>query len=175
MRRDDNVMRLAAAQPSPREPQRAGSDQWADHHAMAVAPAAMDLIFIEGFEGETVIGIDPGELHTPQPLRIDVVAGLPRSGACISDHIVDTIDYGAVRAALRDLMQTHGVQLLEAFAERIAQLLIGQFGAHWVRVKVVKPRKFGDVEAVGVAIERWRARPGHDSLLDWMGRGLIPS
>jgi len=31
----------------------------------------MDLIVIEGFTGETVIGIHETELHRPQPLVID--------------------------------------------------------------------------------------------------------
>lgn len=123
----------------------------------------MDLIFIEGFEGETVIGINKDELTLPQPVRIDLVAGLPRSRACETDRIADTIDYGAVHDALTRLLASHKVQLLEALAESIANLLIGTFGAHWVRVVLVKPRKFANVSAVGVAIERRRhAGTQHD-------------
>jgi dihydroneopterin aldolase len=117
---------------------------------------AMDLIFIEGFEGQTVIGINKDELSRPQPVRIDIVAGLPRSRACETDRIGDTIDYGAVHEALTGLLATHKVKLLEALAEAIADLLIDTFGAHWVRVVLVKPRKFANVSAVGVAIERRR-------------------
>jgi dihydroneopterin aldolase len=116
----------------------------------------MDLIFIEGFEGQTVIGINKDELNLPQPVRIDLVAGLPRSRACDTDRIGDTIDYGAVHEALTQLLATHRVKLLEALAESIADLLIGTFGAHWVRVVLVKPRKYVNVSAVGVAIERRR-------------------
>ena len=116
----------------------------------------MDLIFIEGFEGETVIGINTDELTLPQPVRIDLVAGLPRSRACETDRITDTIDYSAVHGALTRLLASHKMQLLEALAEAIANLLIDTFGAHWVRVVLVKPRKFDNVAAVGVAIERRR-------------------
>ncbi len=117
---------------------------------------ALDLVFIEGLLCETVIGIYSSELHRPQPLRIDLAAGVPQSPACHSDRIVDTIDYGRVREALLTLMQTHRVKLLEALAEAIAQMLLNDFGAHWVRVAVAKPRKCDDVEAMGVAIERRR-------------------
>jgi dihydroneopterin aldolase len=117
---------------------------------------ALDMVFIEGFEGETVIGIDPQELHATQPVKIDLWAGVPRSLACDTDHIVDTIDYGKVVCALRALLADHGVQLLEALAETIAQMLLVDFGAQWVRVAVVKPRKFEDVVNVGVCIERGR-------------------
>jgi 7,8-dihydroneopterin aldolase/epimerase/oxygenase len=83
-----------------------------------------------------------------------VHAGLPRSRACDTDRIVDTIDYGVVRERLLRLLAEHQLKLLEALAETIADILIGEFGASWVRVKVVKPQKFDDVQAVGVQIER---------------------
>lgn len=119
----------------------------------------MDVIFIDGFVGHTVIGIHDSELHTPQAVRIDLQAGLPRSRACDTDRIGDTIDYGVVRARLLRLLAEHRLQLLEAFAETIADILIAEFGAAWVRVRVTKPRKFDDVEAVGVQIERAATRP----------------
>jgi dihydroneopterin aldolase len=118
------------------------------------ADEPLDLVFIEGFQGETVIGIHSSELHRPQPLRIDLVAGIPRAAACRTDRITDTIDYGRVREALQALMLTHRVKLLEALAETIAQMLLKDFGAHWVRVRVAKPNKYDDVQAMGVAIER---------------------
>lgn len=139
---------------------------------------ALDLVFIEGFEGQTIIGIHQGEFDTPQPLRIDIVAGTPPTPASHTDEIADTIDYSRVLLALRDLMEHHGVKLLEALAERIARMLLDDFGAHWVRVRVVKPRKFPDAEAVGVTIERRRTPPPaggpHANVLSLLGRGLIP-
>jgi 7,8-dihydroneopterin aldolase/epimerase/oxygenase len=144
-------------------------------------PAArMDLIFIEGFTGQTVIGIHDAELQRPQTLRIDLHAGVPRARACDTDAIADTIDYSRVRERLLRLMREHRLQLLEAFAEQIAGILIGEFGAHWVRVKVVKPQKFDDVDAVGVQIER-RAADGPAgrsqraaAVLHLIGSGMVP-
>ena len=150
-------------------------------------PTPLDLIFIEGFVGETVIGIHASELHQPQPLLIDVHAGLPRARACDTDRIADTIDYGVVCERLRRLLVEHRVQLLEAFAETIADILIGEFGASWVRVKVVKPKKFADVQAVGVQIERLapvpqdmprtmpQDRPSRAAaVLHLLGSGMVP-
>lgn len=149
-------------------------------HAQARAPA-LDLIFIEGLAGQTVIGIHDNELHQPQPVCIDLQAGLPRARACDTDRIADTIDYSVVHARLMRLLAEHRLQLLEAFAEAIADILIDEFGAHWVRVKVVKPRKFDNVQAVGVLIERqagerapgtpaWRGAP----VLRLIGSGMVP-
>ena len=143
-------------------------------------PAAgpMDVIFIEGFVGQTVIGIHDSELHVPQPVRIDLRAGLTRSRACDTDRIGDTIDYGLVRARLLRLLVEHRLQLLEAFAETIADILIAEFGAAWVSVKVTKPRKFDDVEAVGVQIEReapaMLPSTRHAAVLHLLGSGLVP-
>ncbi|HXF47163.1 MAG TPA: dihydroneopterin aldolase [Burkholderiaceae bacterium] len=135
----------------------------------------LDLIFIEGLQAQTVIGIHDNELQVPQTVSIDLAAGVPRALACSTDRLGDTIDYGAVRAAVLQLLQTHRVQLLEALAEQIAQLLLERFGAHWVRVVAVKPRKFDDVDAVGVALERRRdPRQREASVLHLIGSGMVP-
>lgn len=141
---------------------------------------ALDLIFIEGLRGETVIGIHDTELHRPQPLVIDLVVGLPRARACGTDRIADTVDYSVVRERLQRLLREHRLQLLEAFAESVTGILIDEFGAHWVRVKVVKPRKFDDLEAVGVQIERWAGPPAPQApqraaaVLHLIGSGMVP-
>ncbi|SAL14256.1 Dihydroneopterin aldolase [Caballeronia terrestris] len=133
----------------------------------------MDIVYIEGLTGRTVIGIDKSELHEPQPVRMSLAIGVPAIRACTTDRIEDTINYAAVREALHALLASHGVQLLEALAEKIAQLLIADFGAHWVRVSLAKPAKFDDVESVGVLIERRRAR-GMATYAS-LGEGLIPN
>jgi dihydroneopterin aldolase len=150
--------------------------------ASAVSAAEpMDLIFVEGLVGQTVIGIHHTELHHPQAVVIDVHAGLPRAGACDTDRIADTIDYGVVCERLRRLLREHRLQLLEALAETIAEILLQEFGACWVRVKLVKPRKFDDVQAVGVQIERTARGAGKAaacgrsaSVLQLIGSGMVP-
>ncbi|WP_085315715.1 dihydroneopterin aldolase [Derxia lacustris] len=148
----------------------------------ASANGPLDIVYIEGFTGETVIGIHDDELHRTQPVRIDIAAGVARALACDTDRIGDTIDYSVVRSVLLDLLREHRFQLLEALAERVAQILLVDFGARWVRVGVAKPRKFDDVEAVGVIIERSQpaerapvaAARGDGSVLSLIGAGLIP-
>jgi dihydroneopterin aldolase len=137
----------------------------------------MDVIFIDGLQAQTIIGIHQNELHQTQPVRIDIAAGLPRSLACRTDRIGDTIDYSALRSALLHLLATHNLQLLEALAEEMARLTLEDFGAWWVRVVLVKPGKFEDVDAVGVAIERRReVRPReHGSVLTLIASGLVPA
>jgi 7,8-dihydroneopterin aldolase/epimerase/oxygenase len=143
--------------------------------AAAPAQAVLDIVYIEGFTGTTVIGIDDDELHAPQPVRLDLAIGMPSIRACHTDRIGDTVNYAAVHGALHALLATHKVRLLEALAEQIAQLMIGTFGAHWVRVSLSKPAKFDDVSAVGVLIERRRdAARGMWRAWGALGEGLIP-
>ncbi|WOD15344.1 dihydroneopterin aldolase [Paraburkholderia kirstenboschensis] len=140
-------------------------------------PKRMDIVFIENFIGQTIIGIDSSELHVPQPVRMNLAIGVPAIRACTTDRIEDTINYAAVRSALHALLESHGVRLLEALAEAVARLLITDFGAHWVRVSLAKPAKFDDVAAVGVQIERQRSdMPIAGGLASYasLGEGLIP-
>lgn len=143
----------------------------------AASPAtglpALDLVLIEGFTGQTIIGIHASELHCPQPLCIDLQAGLLHARACDTDRIADTIDYAAVRERLHRLLAEHRLQTLEALAEAIAAILIGEFGAAWTRVKVRKPHKFDDVQAVGVQIERRAPRAEHPALR-LIATGMVP-
>jgi dihydroneopterin aldolase len=142
-------------------------------------PARMDIVFIENFIGQTVIGIDSSEQHVLQPVRMNLAIGVAAIRACTTDRIEDTINYAAVRSALHALLASHGVHLLEALAEAVARLLITGFGAHWVRVSLAKPAKFDDVAAVGVQIERRRgdiAQAGAEPA--WyasLGAGSIPN
>jgi dihydroneopterin aldolase len=139
--------------------------------------APLDLVFIDGFIGHTVIGIHESELHLPQAILIDVCAGVSRALACDTDRIADTIDYGELRVRLQRLMAEHGVQLLEALAEQVAHIALVEFGAQWVRVRIAKPRKFDDTAAVGVMIERRRdalPAPTRSANLRLIGAGLVP-
>lgn len=149
-----------------------------DRQPAAAGPEPLDLVFIEGLSGRTVIGIHESELHEAQPVTIDLCVGVPRVRACVSDRIADTIDYGALRERLHRLLREHRAQLLESLAEQVARIALDEFEAHWARVRIVKPRKFADTAAVGVSIERRRTVPGapasRAATLRLIGRGLVP-
>ena len=149
-----------------------------DAPSTAMPSGRMDIVFIENFVGQTIIGIDSSEQHVPQPVRMNLAIGVPAIRACTTDRIEDTINYAAVRSALHGLLASHGVRLLEALAEAVARLLITEFGAHWVRVALAKPAKFDDVSAVGVQIERQRSDMPQTGAgftgYALLGTGLIP-
>lgn len=116
----------------------------------------MDLIFIHDFRLDISVGINEWEQAMSQPIRLDLDIGLPGSGAGLSEDLADTIDYGAVVARIEALVAERRFALLEALAERIARLVLDEFGAPWVRVRVAKLGILKGVQRLGVVIERER-------------------
>lgn len=114
----------------------------------------MDIIFIETLRLETQVGIYPRERAAPQAVEIDLQIGVSTASAGASDDIRDTIDYSTVVERLRADLSHHPFNLLEALAEHVATLLLEEFGASWVRVRVAKLGMMRGVAKVGIIIER---------------------
>ena len=117
-------------------------------------PEGMDIVFLDGLTTKTVIGIKKHELYDPQSIRVNIAIGIRQNQACQTDQIKDTINYSDVRRAVKLLVVHHRFKLLERFTEAIAQLILNDFNADWVRVSVAKTAIYDDVEAVGMMIER---------------------
>ena len=122
----------------------------------------MDTLFLHGLKAETLIGVYDWERQQRQTLLLDVDIGTDARPAGHSDNIDDTIHYGDVAEALRHNLAQQQFLLLEALAEHVAQFFLDDFGALWVRVRVVKPGILAQVREVGVQIERSRAANGVD-------------
>jgi dihydroneopterin aldolase len=116
----------------------------------------MDTILIRDLRVEVLIGIHRREKHVPQTVSIDLDIGIPSEKVFASDRVADTIDYEQVALGIRKLASSGHFRLVETFAERIARLVTGEFGAPWVRVSASKIGILPNVKFVGVAIERRR-------------------
>jgi len=114
----------------------------------------MDIIFLEQVKVQTKLGVPAWERMLPQTIILDIEIGYDLSNACKSDAIADTIDYGAVVERIRDTLNTHSFQLVEALAEHVCQLILADFGALRVKIKVAKPGILPELKALGVTIER---------------------
>jgi 7,8-dihydroneopterin aldolase/epimerase/oxygenase len=114
----------------------------------------MDIIFIESLRVDTLIGIYPRERAARQTIEIDLQIGASTASAGASDNIRDTIDYAVVVDRLRADLAANHFKLLEALAEHVATLLLEEFGAQWVRVRIAKLGTQRGVSRVGIVIER---------------------
>lgn len=115
----------------------------------------MDKIFLHGMKAETLIGLYDWERGQKQTLVLDVVVGI-REKSAAGDDIGDTVHYADLCEAIRSSLKNQQFLLLETLAEHVAGLILSDFGALWVRVRIVKPGILPDVREVGVEIERSR-------------------
>jgi dihydroneopterin aldolase len=89
-------------------------------------------------------------------VSIDLEIGLPGTAVFKSDKVADTIDYEQVALKIRALAADGHHRLVETLAERIARLLLEEFGAPWVKVSVAKIGILANAKFVGVTLERKR-------------------
>ncbi len=114
----------------------------------------MDSIFLEQVKLKVKLGVPAWERVLPQTILLDISMDYDLAAAGKSDAIADTIDYGEVIGRLNDSLQASQFQLVEALAEHVCQLILKEFGAKRVTVKVAKPGILPGVKALGVVIER---------------------
>ncbi len=116
----------------------------------------MDAIVFRDLRVEALIGIHKRERHAAQTLSIDLEIGLPGTVVFKSDKVSDTIDYAQVALKVGALAGSQHFRLVETLAERIARLLLDEFGAPWVKISVAKIGILPNAKFVGVTIERKR-------------------
>ncbi|KQQ55458.1 dihydroneopterin aldolase [Pseudomonas sp. Leaf129] len=114
----------------------------------------MDRVFIEGLEVDTVIGAYDWERDIRQCLRLDLVFAWDNRPAAAGDDLTLALDYATVSQRIQAFAAQARFELVETFAERLAQLLMSEFGIPWLRLKVTKPGAVVAAQGVGVEIER---------------------
>jgi dihydroneopterin aldolase len=123
---------------------------------------ADDRILLSGMRFHARHGVSDEERAEAQPFRVDleVTLDLRRPGA--SDRLEDTVNYSALFAAVREVMEGEPRHLLEALAEEIASRVLGAFSIEAVRVHVTKlrpPIKGAALDGAAVEVYRRRESP----------------
>lgn len=114
----------------------------------------MDFVFIEELRLETLIGAYDWERHRRQTIQLDLEIGLRGQDAAHSDDVADAVDYGKVAERLRRLAAESQFTLIETLAETVAGIVLGEFHAAWVKVRVSKLGMMRDAKRVGIVIHR---------------------
>jgi len=129
------------------------TDTPSPRHARAGTP---DRIVVNGLVVDTFIGLHHFEREAPQRVRFDIeidtvddYADRVRSGGFVS--YADVVEFVEARAASGD-----HVELVETWAEDVADFALRNELAAAVRVTVQKLDIFDAADGVGVAIERTR-------------------
>ena len=116
----------------------------------------MDVIFLSGLTTECIIGIWDWERRVKQKIVIDLEMAADVRRAAATDHIEDTLDYKKVAKRLLQFVSESQFQLVETLTDRIAGLVITEFGVPWVRVRLNKQGAIRGSRDVGILIERRR-------------------
>lgn len=116
-----------------------------------------DTIFIRGLEIECIIGFIDWERRVKQKVVLDLELPVDCARAARADDVADTLDYKQVVDQVSALVAGSEFMLVETMAQRVAELILNNFGVEWVRVTVNKPGAIRGLRDVGVSLERHRA------------------
>jgi 7,8-dihydroneopterin aldolase/epimerase/oxygenase len=108
------------------------------------------------------VGVLPFEQEQDQPLEVDVDVLCDLRAAGASDDLADTVDYGAVCAAVEQAAGAGPVALLERLADRLATAVLAldrRIEGVDLVVRKLRPPVPQQLATAGVRCVRWRHGP----------------
>jgi dihydroneopterin aldolase len=119
-----------------------------------------DAIELRGLRVLGTHGVLPEEQERAQPFEVDLDLEVDLRQAGQSDALADTVDYGAVTAAIVAVVTGPHAALLEHLAERIAAAALTTGAPHatavTVKVRKARPPVPFELASAGVTIHRRR-------------------
>ena len=118
-----------------------------------------DRLVLRGLRVTALCGALPEERERPQPFELDIEIGADLVPGGQTDDLGDTIDYGGVCAAVAAAAEAEQFTLMEAMAQRAAEVCLGvDQRAQWVTVEVrkLRPPVPQQLSTSGVRITRRR-------------------
>lgn len=114
----------------------------------------MDKIFLNGLTVECIVGIWDWERQVKQTVVLDIEMVTDIRRAAATDRIEDTLDYKKVSKRLLAFVGESQYQLVETLTERVAEIIVKEFGVSWVKVTLNKRGALRGSRDVGIIIER---------------------
>ena len=113
-----------------------------------------DIVYVRDLRIETVIGIYDWERQIKQTVVIDLDMASDIAAAAATDNIEQALNYKSIAKRVIDFVGAAEFQLVETLAERVAEIIITEFGVPWLRLQVNKQGALRGARDVGVIIER---------------------
>ncbi len=117
---------------------------------------AIYTTILDSLELTMRLGIHPGEVDTPQRVRLSVWMEVDYGARAPADRIEAAVDYDFIRLGIHELAERH-FALQETLCEAVAALCFHDPRVRSVRVRSIKPDIYPDA-AIGCEIVR--AAPG---------------
>jgi dihydroneopterin aldolase len=112
--------------------------------------AVMTKIFVTGLRLQAEIGVYRHEIGKRQPLLVDVELDVPSAG---TGRLADTVNYETILKAAQTIAEEGHIELVEAFADRLARACMADPRVTRARVRVEKPLALApDAVAAGAEI-----------------------
>jgi dihydroneopterin aldolase len=115
---------------------------------------ATDIVYLRDLQLHVVIGIYDWERRIRQRLLLNLDMATDIRPAAAADDIELTLNYKAVAKRVTAFAYDSECLLVETLAERLAALIMDEFGVPWVRVSLNKKGAVTGATDVGVIIER---------------------
>lgn len=117
----------------------------------------IDTIFINELRFDSLIGVYDFEREQPTELVADIVIWQDLSCAAQSDSLIDTVDYGAVAKAIKEVGKQSQFLLLEALASAVLTDLFAKFTFAKIELTLSKPNILPNCGKVGIKMIRERS------------------
>jgi len=113
-----------------------------------------DRIALRGLRVDCIIGFIEWERHVKQTLLIDLELPVDCRRVARTDQVADTLDYHKVAARVSHFVADSQFHLLETLAERLATVVLTEFGVEWLRLSIKKRAAVPNLRKAEVVIER---------------------
>jgi len=114
----------------------------------------MDTVFVKDLRVETIIGIYDHERTKKQTIVLDFDMSFDISKAAASEDIEDALNYKTLTDNIRAYVEGTEFLLIETLAEKVASMILSDFGVAKVKLTLHKPDALSGTTDVGVVIER---------------------
>ena len=116
----------------------------------------MDRILISDLLVRCIIGIRDDERKNKQDVLINLSLSVDLRKAGKSDRLEDAVDYAALKKQIFAMAEGSQFFLVEALAEKIAEICLEHPSVRQAQVRVEKPTALRFARSVGVEITRDR-------------------
>lgn len=114
----------------------------------------MDRILIKDLMVRCLIGVNPEERRDKQDVVINIALSADTRKAGKTDRFEDTVDYRSIKKEVYAMAEESDYFLVEALAERIAEICLSHDGVEQAVVTVEKPAALRFARSVAVEVTR---------------------
>ena len=123
-----------------------------------------DRIFLTDYVRDVEIGAYPEEHGTTQRVRLDIVLEVARNTAHLDDRVGRVVNYDDLVEAVDSIVSGERINLLETFAERLAQMVLVDPRARRVTIRLEKLDRLPGGARLGCEITRLRTPDSNEKV-----------